>query len=71
MANILLKQELYPECLQDLPNQAATIAQKMSSYLQHPEKARQTFQEGASTIRQTLSASSQFNAAKWLEAGIF
>lgn len=71
MANILLKQELYPECLQDLPYQAATIAQKMSSYLQYPEKARQTFQEGASTIRQALSASSQFNAAKWLEAGIF
>ena len=71
MANILLDKELYPECLQDLPYQAATIAEKMVAYLKNPVKARQTFEEGASTIRQVLSTSSQFNAAKWLESGIF
>ena len=71
MANILLKRELYPECLQNIPNQAATIAEKMSVYIQQPEKARQSFEEGASSIRQILSTSSQFNAAKWLESGIF
>jgi len=71
MANILLKQELYPECLQDLPNQASIIAEKMVAYLKNPAKARQSFEEGASNIRQALSVSSQFNAAKWLESGIF
>ena len=70
MANILLSKELYPECLQDLPQQATIIAQKMAAFLQYPEKSRQIFQEGASAIRQTLSVSSQLNAAKWLEAEI-
>ena len=70
MANILLNKELYPEYLQDLPHQAEAIAEKMAVYLKNPEKARQTFQEGAFFIRQTLSAPSQFNTAKWLESGL-
>lgn len=70
MANILLKKELYPECLQNLSHQATTIAKKMEGYLNHPESARQTFQQGAQELRQILSVSSQFNAAKWLELGL-
>ena len=70
MANILLNKELYPECLQNLSNQAFTMAHIMTSYLKQPEKTRQTFQEGAQIIHKTLASPSQLDAAKWLESGL-
>lgn len=71
MANILLKRELYPECLQNLPKQAETIAKQMELFLNRPNTNQQIFQNAALEIRKILSSSTQLNVVQWLEQGLF
>ena len=67
MANVLLKEEFYPEILQDTPLQATVVAQRMATFLDDPQKARVRFENGAQRLKKMLSASSKHSAVKDVE----
>ncbi|HCI56654.1 MAG TPA: lipid-A-disaccharide synthase [Opitutae bacterium] len=68
MANILLHKPLYPEVLQDTPNQALTVAHQMESFLSQTEQSRTSFLEGADALKQLLSSHSVQTLVDWLES---
>ena len=68
MANILLHKPLYPEVLQDTPNQALTVAHQMESFLSQTEQSRTSFLEGADALKQLLSSHSTQTLVDWLES---
>lgn len=67
MANILLQKALYPECLQDLPNQTSSIAVHVETILSSLEESRQKFLEGAQQLRQLLTHTQNQNVTDWIE----
>lgn len=67
IANILLKHPLYPEYLQNVPNQASIIALQMEALLTNPELSRQKYLEGARDINHILSCNQYQTVTDWLE----
>ena len=67
MANLLLKEALYPEILQDTPLQAVAIARRMEIWLNDPKNARIRFENGAQRLIKLLSASPKHSAVDDLE----
>ena len=67
MANILLRQTLYVECLQDLTHQSSVIALQMEALLSSPELSRQKFFEGSQKLYHLLSSPQTLTVAEWLE----
>jgi len=66
MANILLNRNLYPECLQDLPYQASSIALHMEAILSSQKDSREKFVEGAKQLHQLLSNQQLQNVTDWI-----
>lgn len=67
MANLLLKEEIYPETLQDTPLQATVVAQRMATFLNDPQKARVRFESGAQRLKEMLSTSPKHSAVEDVE----
>ncbi len=67
MANVLLKEEFYPETLQDTPLQATVVAQRMATFLNDPQKARVRFENGAQRLKEMLSTSPKHSAVEDVE----
>ena len=67
MANVLLKEEFYPEILQDTPLQATVVAQRMATFLDDPPKARVRFESGAQRLKEMLSTSPKHSAVEDVE----
>ena len=68
IANLLLKDALYPEILQDTPSQATVVAQRMEAWLSEPKKAHMRFANGAQRLKEMLSTPSKHSAVEDLEA---
>ena len=67
MANVLLKEEFYPEILQDIPSQATVAAQRMATFLDAPQKARVRFENGAQRLKEMLSTPPKHSAVEDVE----
>ena len=67
MANVLLKEDFYPEILQDTPSQATVVAQRMATFLNDPQNARVRFENGAQRLKEMLSASPKHSAIEDVE----
>ena len=64
---MLLKEEFYPETLQDTPLQAMVVAQRMATFLEDPQNARVRFENGAQRLKEMLAASPKHSAVEDLE----
>lgn len=71
MANVLFKEEFYPETLQDTPLQATVVAQRMATFLNDPQKARVRFESGAQRLKEMLSTSPKHSAVEDVERLLF
>ena len=71
MANLLLKEEFYPEILQDTPLQATVVAQRMATFLDDPQKARVRFENGAQGLKEMLSTPPKHSAVEDVERLLF
>lgn len=67
MANLLLKEEFYPEILQDTSSQAVVVAQRTEEFLDDPQTARVRFESGAQRLKEMLSTSPKHSAVEDLE----
>jgi lipid-A-disaccharide synthase len=67
MANVLLKEEFYPEILQDTSLQATVVAQRMATFLDDPQKARVRFENGEQRLTEMLSTPPKHSAIEDLE----
>ena len=67
MANVLLKEEFYPEILQDTSSQAVVVAQRTEEFLDDPQTARVRFESGAQRLKEMLSTSPKHSAVEDLE----
>ena len=67
IANILLKQILYPEFLQDVRDLASVIALHVEAMLSMPELTRQKYVEGARQLLKILSNGQLQDVVDWLE----
>ena len=67
IANLLLKQTLYSECLQNLPHQASVITLHMEVILSNQAESRKKFHEGAQQIVKLLTNHQMITATNWLE----
>ena len=67
MANVLLKEEFYPEILQDTPLQTTVVAQRMATFLDDLQNARVRFESGAQWLKEMLSASPKHSAVEDVE----
>ena len=67
MANVLLKEEFYPEILQDTSSQAVVVAQRTEEFLDDPQTARVRFENGAQRLKEMLSASPKHSAVEDVE----
>ena len=71
MANLLLKEEFYPEILQDTPSQATVVAQRMKVFLDDPQNARIRFETGAQRLKEMLSTPPKHSAVEDVERLLF
>lgn len=67
MANLLLKEALYPEILQDTSSQATVVAQRMEAFWDDPKNARVYFESGARRLTEVLSMPPKHSAVEDLE----
>lgn len=70
MANILLKEQAYPELLQSSSIHHVEIADAMASYLSEPEKAREQFSAYAQRLHALLQDSPHVEPASWLKKSL-
>ncbi|MDR1254664.1 MAG: lipid-A-disaccharide synthase [Puniceicoccales bacterium] len=66
MANILLKEQAYPEFLQSSALQAFKVAQCMQQFLDNPELARQQFLSYSEKLYRILLQAEDMSPARWL-----
>ncbi|MDR2768983.1 MAG: lipid-A-disaccharide synthase [Puniceicoccales bacterium] len=66
MANILLKEQAYPEFLQSSALQAFKVAQCMQQFLDDPEATRQQFLSYSEKLHQILLQTEDISLTRWL-----
>lgn len=67
MANLLLKEEFYPEILQDTPSQTTVVAQRMKTFMDDPQNARIRFENGVQQLKEMLSTPPKHSAVEDVE----
>ncbi|MDR0647459.1 MAG: lipid-A-disaccharide synthase [Puniceicoccales bacterium] len=66
MANILLKEQAYPEFLQSSALQSFKVAQRMQQFLDNPEVTRQQFLSHSEKLHQMLLQAEDVSLTRWL-----
>ncbi|MDR0755863.1 MAG: lipid-A-disaccharide synthase [Puniceicoccales bacterium] len=66
MANILLKEQAYPEFLQSSALQAFKVAQRMQQFLDKPEITRQQFLSHSKNLHRILLQAEDMSPTRWL-----